>query len=64
MQETSNNLQSRKSWDQKSTKEIDEIIQPYYQNAELSYQKQKNKRNTPWDLYLLIFAIILIILSL
>jgi hypothetical protein len=25
----------------KKTKEIDEIIQPYYQKAELDYQKEK-----------------------
>ena len=47
--------------DDKQTKEIDEIIQPYYQKAELDYQKEKNKKHIAWDFWFLMFAIILAI---
>jgi hypothetical protein len=38
----------------KKTKEIDEIIQPYYQKAELDYQKEKNEIDVGYWYFLLI----------
>lgn len=41
------------------TKEIDEIIQPYYQKAELDYQKEKSKIDVDaWYFLLIIIGLI------
>lgn len=52
-------MDSKQGQDEK-TREVDEVIQPYYQKARLSYEKGVNKRHVPWDLLFLIFAIALV----
>jgi hypothetical protein len=46
-----------------NTEDVDNLIQPYYQKAQLDYLKEKNKKHIAWDFWFLVLAIVMIIYS-